>query len=347
MISTRSLTESLERKYNLNESFVELEESFIFRPTPDDEPGEWGLDTQEELEREILQYDGKKIIKMVQTIGNGYFNITLEDQTYLEGVSEECIVRSTDESLNEAQLNENPLLAAAARAAIPAAIDVASNAISSAIDAKLHEEDNLEEDYWNPTPWFYDLTNNYETWSGEEWNNWSQEERDAAVTKAVKHFLIDNELSEYEVEEFRSDLEDNNFHTEARILSELCDTITESLSDEDIYDNLAGKLFNAAERFFMYSSDKITYDEWIRACEKAFFALEDEGHTCDYSNSINEDITEDMEYAVGDNETGYTYKSYEQALKAVKQQIEMAASVDGCEMITIQVVPTDGAGNEL
>lgn len=61
----------------------------------------------------------------------------------------------------------------------------------------------------------------------------------------------------------------------------------------------------------------------------------------------DDDITEDMEYAVGDNETGYTYKSYEQALKAVKQQIEMAASVDGCEMITIQVVPTDGAGNEL
>lgn len=255
MINTRSLTESLERKYNLNESYeIELEESFIFRPTPDDEPGEWGLNTQEELEREILRYDGKKIIKMVQTSGSiftehGYFNITLEDQTYLEGVSEECIVHSTNES--------------------------------------------IQEDYWNPTPWFYDLTNNYETWSGEEWNNWSQEERDAVVTKAVKHFLIDNQLSEYEVEEFRRDLEDNNFHTEARILSELCGTINESLSDEDIYDNLAGKLFNAAERFFMYSSDKITYDEWIRACEKAFFALEDEGHTCDDSNSINEDITEE------------------------------------------------------
>lgn len=175
IISTRSLTESLEKKYN------NLTESFIFRPTPVDEPSMWGLDTQEELEREILQYDGKKIIKMVQTIGDGYFNITLEDQTYLQGVSEECIVRSTDES--------------------------------------------IKEDFWNPTPWFNDLTNNYETWSGEEWNNWSQEERDAAVTKAVKHFLIDNQLSEYEVEEFRRDLEDNNFHTEAKILSKLHGTI--------------------------------------------------------------------------------------------------------------------------
>lgn len=210
------------------------------------------------------------------------------------------------ESLNEAQLNENPLIAAAARAAIPAAINVASNAISSAIDAKLHDgnqdlnEDidradivnkwwdkfdrdsggmqlihrlakltnktddeiialntvsmwkkfpdegflgyfstddikkslygqdnnsNLEEDFYDPTSWFYDLVNNYETWSGEEWNSWSQEERDAAVTKAMKHFLIDNQLSEEEAEEFKHDLADNNFHTECRIFSELYGTI--------------------------------------------------------------------------------------------------------------------------
>lgn len=125
------------------------------------------------------------------------------------------------ESLNEAQLNENPLVAAAARMAIPAAIDVASNAISSAIDAKLHDGNNLEEDFFDPNSWFYDLVNNYETWSGEEWNNWSQEERDAAVTKAMKHFLIDNQLSEEEAEEFKHDLADNNFHTECRIFSEL------------------------------------------------------------------------------------------------------------------------------
>ena len=209
------------------------------------------------------------------------------------------------ESLNEAQLNENPLIAAAARAAIPAAINVASNAISGVIDAKLHDGDNLnedidradivnkwwdefdrdsggmelirtlakltnksedeimalntvgmwkkfpdegflgyfstddikkslygqgnnsnlEEDFYDPTSWFYDLVNNYETWSGEEWNNWSQEERDAAVTKAMKHFLIDNQLSEEEAEEFKHDLADNNFHTECRIFSELYGTI--------------------------------------------------------------------------------------------------------------------------
>ena len=207
------------------------------------------------------------------------------------------------ESLNEAQLNENPLIAAAVRAAVPAAVDVASNAISSAIDAKLHDgnqdlnedidradivnkwwnefdrdsggmqlirtlakltnktedeitalntvdmwkkfpdegflgyfstddikkslygQDNLKEDFYDPTSWFYDLVNNYETWSGEEWNNWSQEERDAAVTKAMKHFLIDNQLSEEEAEEFKHDLADNNFHTECRIFSELYGTV--------------------------------------------------------------------------------------------------------------------------
>lgn len=206
------------------------------------------------------------------------------------------------ESLNEAQLNENPLIAAAARAAIPAAINVASNAISSGIDAKLHDgdnlnedmdradivnkwwdefdrdsggmqlirtlakltnktedeitalntvgmwkkfpdegflgyfstddikkslygQDNLKEDFYDPTSWFYDLVNNYETWSGEEWNSWSQEERDAAVTRAMKHFLIDNQLSEEEAEEFKHDLADNNFHTECRIFSELYGTV--------------------------------------------------------------------------------------------------------------------------
>ena len=129
------------------------------------------------------------------------------------------------ESLNEAQLNENPLIAAAVRAAVPAAVDVASNAISSAIDAKLHDGNNLEEDFFDPTSWFYDLVNNYETWSGEEWNSWSQEERDAAVTKAMKHFLIDNKLSEEEAEEFKHDLTDNNFHTECKIFSELYGTV--------------------------------------------------------------------------------------------------------------------------
>lgn len=98
-----------------------------------------------------------------------------------------------------------------------------------------------------------------------------------------------------------SDLSDEQKSQEMDKLLNKYDDMNESLSDEDIYDNLAGKLFNAAERFFMHSSDKITYDEWIGACEKAFFALEDEGHTCDDAqqidecgtSSINEDITED------------------------------------------------------
>lgn len=47
---------------------------------------------------------------------------------------------STDESLNEAQLNENPLLAAAARAVAPVVIDAAANKLSDVIDAKLSED---------------------------------------------------------------------------------------------------------------------------------------------------------------------------------------------------------------
>lgn len=129
-------------KYDVKEE-VELEESFVFMPIPDDEPGEWGLETQEELENEILSYAGKKIVKMSEAT-DGYFDIEFEDGVLLPAVSQNCIVHKTNESLNEAQLNENPLLAAAARAAIPAAIDVASNAISSVIDAKLNDGDKQD-----------------------------------------------------------------------------------------------------------------------------------------------------------------------------------------------------------
>lgn len=86
-------------KYNTDEK-IELEESFIFMPIPDDDPTAWGLDSQEEFENEILSYSGKKIVNIAEAT-DGYFDLTFEDGVFLPAVAQNCIVHKTNESLNE------------------------------------------------------------------------------------------------------------------------------------------------------------------------------------------------------------------------------------------------------
>ena len=114
----------------------------------------WGVDranreikSEEEIEKLVQEYRDKLMKQRERD---------LEWQSRQEGSKEYYDKQIKDiqaqakakhpqyESLNEAQLNENPLIAAAARAAIPAAIDVASNAISSVIDAKLNDSKDTE-----------------------------------------------------------------------------------------------------------------------------------------------------------------------------------------------------------
>lgn len=241
IVKTRSLTESLEKLYEAYEVETDDELDAIMDDdtlSDEEKEAEIGrvlgkhdkLNEGNSCDGWIAFYNGKKLEIPKSDVDGGIYEAKQKAIKELKVPKSKIgllsIKPAYNESLNEAQLNENPLVAAAARAAIPAAIDVASNAISSAIDAKLHDRaDNLEEDFFDPTSWFYDLVNNYETWSGAEWNSWSQEERDAAVTKAMKHFLIDNQLSEEEAEEFKRDLTDNNFHTECKIFSELYGTV--------------------------------------------------------------------------------------------------------------------------
>lgn len=126
---------------SLNESFVEEWWGQIDED-PFDFAYDYGLTCKKIGKRndEILyRFTGSKE-DIKQAKKDGYF-FSL-DYNADEGHSEDL-----NESLNEAQLNENPLIAAAARAAIPAAINVASNAISSAIDAKLNDgNQDLTED---------------------------------------------------------------------------------------------------------------------------------------------------------------------------------------------------------
>ena len=95
-----------------------------------------------------------------------------------------------------------------------------------------------------------------------------------------------------------SDLSDDEKSEEMDKLLNKYNHMNENLSDSDIFNNLAGKIFNAAERFFIGSSKKVTYDEWIQACEKAFFALEDEGYT--EKDSINESKLNEEFYDIQD-----------------------------------------------
>lgn len=95
-----------------------------------------------------------------------------------------------------------------------------------------------------------------------------------------------------------SDLSDDEKSEEMDKLLNKYNHMNEDLSDDDIFNNLASKIFNAAERFFIGSSKKVTYDEWIQACEKAFFALEDEGYT--EKDSINESKLNEEFYDIQD-----------------------------------------------
>lgn len=95
-----------------------------------------------------------------------------------------------------------------------------------------------------------------------------------------------------------SDLSDDEKSEEMDKLLNKYNHMNENLSDSDIFNNLAGKIFNAAERFFIGSSKKVTYNEWIQACEKAFFALEDEGYT--EKDSINESKLNEEFYDIQD-----------------------------------------------
>lgn len=95
-----------------------------------------------------------------------------------------------------------------------------------------------------------------------------------------------------------SDLSDDEKSEEMDKLLNKYNHMNEDLSDYDVFNNLASKIFNAAERFFIGSSKKVTYDEWIQACEKAFFALEDEGYT--EKDSINESKLNEEFYDIQD-----------------------------------------------
>ena len=95
-----------------------------------------------------------------------------------------------------------------------------------------------------------------------------------------------------------SDLSDEEKSEEMDKLLNKYNHMNEGLSDEVIFNDFACRIFNTAARVFIGSSNKITYDEWIQACERAFLALQDEGYT--EKDSINESNLDEEFYDIQD-----------------------------------------------
>lgn len=159
IVKTRSLTESLEKLYEAYEVETDDELDAIMDDdtlSDEEKEAEIGrvlgkhdkLNEGNSCDGWIAFYNGKKLEIPKSDIDGGIYEAKQKAIKELKVPKSKIgllsIKPAYNESLNEAQLNENPLVAAAARAAIPAAIDVASNAISSVIDAKLNDSKDTE-----------------------------------------------------------------------------------------------------------------------------------------------------------------------------------------------------------
>lgn len=99
----------------------------------------------------------------------------------------------------------------------------------SAIHSLFIKKDaELNEDFWNPSTEFEKFTDVYQEVSNEQetefdnWNTWGQEKRDEFATEVCKRFLdkyMNDERIDFNV--LFDDLEDNNYHTENRILKKM------------------------------------------------------------------------------------------------------------------------------
>ena len=212
----------------------------------------WGVDranrnikSEEEIERMVQEYRNNLLRQRqhdLEWAANREGSKEYYDKQIKDIQAQAKAKHPQYESLNEAQLNENPLIAAAARAAIPAAIDVASNAISSAIDAKLHDGNNLEEDFWDPGEEFQNFEYLlYDEFDESGWNEWDQIQRDAFAEKVAKRYL---ELNPTPTPMFYQDLTDNNFHTYRKAFERLLGgnlTEAEGSDNELSFDEIMAK----------------------------------------------------------------------------------------------------------
>ena len=104
------------------------------------------------------------------------------------------------------------------------------------------------------------------------------------------------------------------------------------------------------EILYRFSGDVENFNKAMN--EGYFYSVsigEDEGHSEDLNPiSLSEGVDDqDFQWFVGDIKTGYMYPNEERSLEVVKQLIDIAKQTEGCEIISIVVVPQDGAGNDL
>lgn len=117
--------------------------------------------------------------------------------------------------------------------------------LASQDDIYMHE--SLKEDFWNPSREFEDFTDylhskvNY-----DGWNSLSEKERIDLVTPAIKDYVRKNGHNVvWQI--LLSDLVDNNYHTEHKVLLRVLQEINESLKEDADYDEIKRLKYELAD----------------------------------------------------------------------------------------------------
>ena len=101
------------------------------------------------------------------------------------------------------------------------------------------KDNKLNESFMHPSKYF-ELFQDEEQIDGEKWNNASQEERDNMVKPQVEAFWnkYKNEMTEEDIDKLIDDMEDSNWHTECRILTDIINSEREDneLKEADTMD---------------------------------------------------------------------------------------------------------------
>ena len=107
---------------------------------------------------------------------------------------------------------------------------------------------NIKESFWNPTKYFIILSDMEDKYLWVNlWNNATSEQRNAAVEPIIKDFWkkYGKEIDDADGEqELLDDLEDNNFHTEARILLKVMQSTPYTELEESMEKKLQERMYD-------------------------------------------------------------------------------------------------------
>ena len=128
------------------------------------------------------------------------------------------------------------------------------------------ESEKLNESYMHPSKYFK-LFQDEEQIDGEKWNNSNQEERDNMVKPQVEVFWnkYKNEMTEEDINKLIDDMEDSNWHTECRILTNIINSEKEDRDKDELKES---------------NSSRLNVDEIAKFLEDSVNTLQTTEYTC-------------------------------------------------------------------